>query len=132
MNVHLLLPDEVDFSQTDRYEPEPEPIARQWENTWHLTAGTTAPARGKQFLAVMLVHRRGQESTLPTVELVRGTGAVGVRLTAGDGATDIVAFRTDDQPAAVACGGIECAGRVFAQGKDKDGHLIRSMTQGGP
>ncbi len=132
MNVHLLLPDEVDFSQTDKYEPQPEPIARQWENTWHLTAGTTAPARGKQFLAVMLVHRRGQESTLPTVELVRGTGAMGVRLTACDGATDIVAFRTDEQPAAVACGGIESAGCVFAQGKDKDGHLIRSMTQGGP
>ena len=86
MNVHLLLPDEVEFTQTDQYEPEPESIARQWENTWHLTAGTTAPARGTQFLAVMLVHREGQESTLPKVELVRGTGAVGVRLTARDGA----------------------------------------------
>jgi hypothetical protein len=132
MNVHLLLPNEVDFSQTDKYEPEPEPIARQWENTWHLTAGTTAPARGKHFLAVMLVHRLGQESTLPAVELVHGTGAVGVRLTARDGAADIVAFRTDEQAAAVACGGIECAGRVFARGTDKDGRLLRSITQGGP
>ena len=131
MNVHLLLPDELEFTQTDKYEPEPEPIARQWENTWHLTAGTTASAQGKQFLAVMLVHRRGQEATLPAVELVPGTGAVGVRLTARDGAADIVAFRTDEQAAAVACGGIESAARVFAQGKDKDGRLIRSMTQGG-
>ncbi len=131
MNVHLLLPDDVEFTQTDRYQPEPEPIARQWENTWHLTASTTAPARGKQFLAVMLVHRRGQESTLPTVELVPGTGAVGVRLTARDGSTDIVAFRTDGQAAVVACGGIESAARVFAQGKDKDGHPMRSMTHAG-
>jgi hypothetical protein len=131
MDVHLLLPDEVNFTQTDKYEPEPEPIARQWENTWHLTASTTTPARGKQFLAVMLVHRRGQGSTLPAVELVPGTGAVGVRLTARDGAEDIVAFRTDPQAPVVVCGGIESADRVFARGKDKDGRLIRSMTQTG-
>ena len=60
--------------------------------------------------SMMLAHRRGQEATLPTVELVPGTGAVGVRLTARDGATDLVAFRTDEQAAVVACG--ETIGKV--------------------
>jgi hypothetical protein len=128
MNVHLLLPDRLEFTQTDKYEPEPESVARQWENTWHLTAGTPAPQRAAQFLAVMLVHRRGQESALPAVALVPGTGAVGVRLTAGDGAQDLVAFRTDPQAPTVACGGIETAGRVFAQGRDSRGGVIRSLT----
>jgi hypothetical protein len=123
-----LLPEDVEFAQTDKYDPEPESIARQWENTWHLTAGTTAPAATNQFLAVMLVHRHGEESALPTVELVSGTGAVGVRITARDGATDLVAFRTDPQAPAVACGGLESAGRVFAQGNDKDGRPIRNLT----
>jgi len=132
MNVHLLLPDKIDFAQTDKYVPEPEPIAGQWDNTWHLTASTTAAARSEQFLAVMLVHRDGQEATLPAVELLPGTGAVGVRLTAPDGTTDIVAFRTDDQAATVACGGIESAARVFARGCDKTGQATRSLTQGTP
>lgn len=132
MNVHLLLPDDLEFSQTDQYDPQPESIARQWENTWHLTAGSTSPAEDQQFLAVMLVHRQGEESSLPKVELVPGSGAVGVRLTARDGAADIIAFRTDPQASAVVCGGIESAGRVFAQGKDKDGRVIRSLTHAGP
>ena len=95
MNVHLLLPDRVEFTQTDKYEPEPEPIARQWENTWHLTAGTAAPARRHAVPGRHAGSPPGTGSTLPKVELVPGTGAVGVRLTARDGAEDIVAFRTD-------------------------------------
>lgn len=130
MKVHLLAPDDVEFTQTDRYDPEPESTAGDWKNTWHLTASTTAAAQRQQFLAVMLVHHQGEESALPQVERVSGRGAVGVRLTAADGATDLVAFRTDLQAAAVACGGVESTGRVFAQGKDKDGHVIRSLTHG--
>jgi len=128
MNVHLLLPERVEMTQTDKYEPEPEPIAKRWENTWHLTASTAVPAKGAQFLAVLLVHRQGQESTLPKVELVRGTGAVGVRLTAPDGGEDVVAFRTDQDSPKVTCGGVECTGRVFAQGKNNDGRSIRALT----
>ena len=132
MNVHLLLPDKLEFAQTDKYTPEPEPIARQWENTWHLTASTATPARSQQFLAVLLVHRGGREETLPAVQLLTGSGAVGVRLTAPDGATDIVAFRTDERAATVACGGLESAARVFARGCDKRGQVTRSLTQGTP
>jgi len=128
MNVRLLLPERVEITQTDRYEPEPEPIAQRWENTWHLTAGTTAPASSAQFLAVMLVHRQGQEGTLPKVELLRGTGAVGVRLTAPDGAEDTIGFRTDENAPQVTCGGIDITGRVLAQGKDKNGQLVRSLA----
>ena len=40
MNVHLLLPEEVSFSQTDKYEPEPESTKGRWENT-----GTCRPRR---------------------------------------------------------------------------------------
>ena len=128
MNVHLLLPERVDITQTDKYEPEPEPIAKRWENTWHLTASTAVPAQSTQFLAVLLVHRQGQESTLPKVELVRGTGAVGVRLTAPDGGEDVVAFRTDQDSPRVTCGGVESTGRVFGQGKNKDGRSVRALT----
>ena len=47
MRVHLLLAGQGDFSQTDKYTPEPEPIARDWTNTWHLTASTVDAARAR-------------------------------------------------------------------------------------
>jgi hypothetical protein len=127
MDVHLLLPESVEFTQTDRYDPEPESTAGQWQNTWHLTASTTQPAASQHFLAVMLVHRSDEYSDRPTIELVEGTGSLGVRLTAPNGAVDTVAFRTDPQVGQVACGGIESTGRVFAQGQDQQGRTIRSL-----
>lgn len=129
MEVHLLLPEKVDFTQTDRYDPEPEATAGKWSNTWHLTASPTAPQRQARFLAVFLPHRAGQEKQLPRVELVQGTGAVGVRLTAPDGSQDLVAFRTDQTAKTVACGGEESTSLVFAQGKDPKGAVVRRFTQ---
>jgi hypothetical protein len=127
MDVHLLLPEKVEFRQTDKYDPEPEPTKGRWANTWHLTASTVTSARSAQFLAVLLPHREGAEDELPKVELLQGTGAVGVRLTSPNGAWDIVAFRVDQQAQVVTCGGVETGGQVFAHGKDRDGQLIRQF-----
>jgi len=131
MNVHLLLPDKVDFTQTDKYEPEPESTKGRWLNTWHLTASTAAPARSTRFLAVLMPHRQGKEDTLPKVELLPGQGAAGVRLTSPDGAQDVVGFRISGEDTTVTCGGIESSGRVFARGKDKDGKTRRRFTHPG-
>jgi hypothetical protein len=128
MNVHLLLPDKVDFVQTDKYDPEPESTKGRWSNTWHLTASTMTPAPSAQFLTVLLPHRQGEEDLLPRVEPVPGQGAVGVRLTSPNGAQDVVAFRTSSEPTTVSCNGIKSAGRVFAQGRDKHGKTIRRFT----
>jgi len=131
MNVHLLLPDKVDFTQTDKYDPEPESTKGRWSNTWHLTASTVAPARSTRFLAVLMPHRLGKEDALPEVELLSGQGAVGVRLTSPDGAQDVVGFRVSGEATTVTCGGIESTGRVFARGKDKDGTTCRRFTHPG-
>lgn len=129
MDVHLLLPDQLNFTQTDKYDPEPESIKGRWENTWHVTAATTTPAPEGRFLAVLLPHRLGSESELPKVELLEGTGAVGVQLTTPDGARDLVAFRTDPQTPTATCGGVEVPGQVLAVGKDPKGQTIRRLTQ---
>jgi hypothetical protein len=73
MNVQLLLPEEVSFSQTDRYEPEPESIARSWKNTWHLSASTVDAARSARFLSVFLPFREGAEDELPRLSGSRET-----------------------------------------------------------
>ncbi len=129
MRVHLLLPETIDFAQTDRYDPEPEPIARNRSNPWHLTASTREPARKTHFLAVLLPHREGQADRLARVEWVQGTGAVGVRLTGGDGHEDLVGFRTDPGPKTVRVANVESPGRVFAQGKALDGRVDRRLCQ---
>jgi hypothetical protein len=128
MDVHLLLPEALKFTQTDEYDPEPEPTKGSWVNTWHLTASTATPSRDAYFLAVLLPHREGAEDELPSVELLRGAGSVGVRLKASDGAQDIVAFRVDQRVKVVACGDVESNGQVFAQGKSRDGLVIRQFT----
>ena len=44
---------------------------------------------------------------MPLAEALPGAGAVGVRLTAPDGAEDTIGFRTDQEAPRVTCGGIE-------------------------
>lgn len=127
MRVHLLLPETLNFSQTDRYQPEPESQAGRWENTWHLTAETSTAAKRGRYLAVLLAHRKGREDALPEVELVEGDGAVGVRLTAPGGAGDLVAFRTSGEKETLACGEEDFNGRVFAVGKDQRGREVRRL-----
>ena len=77
MDVHLLLPEEVTFHQTDRYDPEPESTQGRWQNTWHLTASTKSPDRTGQFLAVLLPYRKQQGQSLPSVESLLGRGCRG-------------------------------------------------------
>lgn len=126
MNVHFLLPTELAFSQTDRYDPEPE--QGQWQNTWHLTASTVRAEEKGHFLTVLMPYRVGQEPALPKVELLQGQGAVGVRLIFPDGAEDQVAFRTDALAKEVQCGDLKGTGRVLARGRRKEGTLWRELS----
>lgn len=129
MNVQLLLPEEVRFSQTDKYEPEPESTAGSWKNTWHLSASTVDAARSARFLSVFLPFREGAEDELPKVEKLAGEGAVGVRLTWPDGTVDVVGFRTDPEAKTVRSGGLESQGVVFAKGTDSAGRTCRKIEQ---
>ncbi len=131
MDVHLLLPKAVRFSQTDKYDPQPEydkvTKGSKWKNTWHLTAGTVERAPTGRFLSVFLVHKKGAAAKLPKVGLLGGEGAVGVRLTMPGGVEDVVAFRTDARAGRVSCGRLSSDGRVFAEGRDRTGKTTRTL-----
>jgi hypothetical protein len=129
MHVHLLMPEKLDFAETDRYEPEPEPVARGWTNTWHLTASTSESSRETRFLAVLLPHREGKSGALPRVKRIQGVGAVGVLLTGADGGENLVAFRTDPEAKTVRVADVESSSRVFAQAKAPDGRVTRRLCQ---
>lgn len=125
MEVRLLLPGALAFSQTDKYQPEPESTKGGWSNTWHLTASTTQPDTAGQFLVVLLPHRIGREAELPRAELVRGRGALGARLKFPDGSEELVAFRTDSGAKVAECGGFESDARVMACRRDPTGAVTR-------
>ncbi|MBI4604807.1 MAG: DUF4962 domain-containing protein [Planctomycetes bacterium] len=127
MDVRLLLPEEVAFAQTDRYDPAPEDAKGAWIDTWHLAASTVRPEARGRFLAVLLPHKLGGEAALPRVELLQGRGAAGVRLVHPGSGEDAIAFRTGREPARIACGGLEGEGRVLARGTSKDGAVVRRL-----
>jgi len=133
MDVHVLLPQKVRFTQTDKYDPEPEgSVGRgRYVNTWHLTAATAAPAETARFLTVFLVRRSDRKTKLPTVRLAAGKGAVGVVLTMPDGSREVVAFRTDPRAKQVSCGGLTSDGRVFAEGRDGNGKVTHALRIAG-
>ena len=128
MDVHVLRPEKVKFSQTDRYDPEPE--RGEWVNTWHLTAETHRRAAVGRFLTVFLPHRKGAKTSLPKVKLLSGSGAIGTLLTFPDGTTQVVAFRTDPHPERVTCGEITSDARVFAEGRGRSGRLVSALRIG--
>jgi len=129
MDVHVLLPRKVRISQTDQYDPKPEKSfkGRPYADTWHLTAETTAPAATGRFLTVLVVRRTDAKAKPPTVALVEGAGAVGVRLAMPGGEAQLVAFRTDARAEKVSCGGLTSDARVFAEGRDTSGKMTRTL-----
>lgn len=132
MEVRLLHPSGLRFSQTDRYEPEPERVKPgDLRNTWHLSAATTAPAVAGRFLAVLAPHRAGSESPLAEAEMLSGDGALGVRLRLADGAEDRVLFRTAAGGGTVDCAGWRSDAQVFAVGRAADGAETRRFQHGG-
>ncbi|MBI5818407.1 MAG: DUF4962 domain-containing protein [Verrucomicrobia bacterium] len=132
MEVRLLLPAGLAFSQNDKYEPEPERVKRgELKNTWHLTAATTTPSATGRFLSVLTPHRVGSDSPVTKMELVQGDGAVGVRLQTADGAEDVVIFRTNAEARTVSCAGLRSDALVFARGRAKDGSVKRRLMYEG-
>jgi hypothetical protein len=132
MNVRLLLPADLTFSQTDQYEPAPERVKPgEIKNTWHLTAATSSPAATAQFLAVFAPYRADSEPPVTKAEPIPAKGAIGVRLELAGGAEEIVVFRTRDGAEPVSCGGLRADARIFALGRSGDGSETRRLLIGG-
>ena len=115
MEVQLLRPAGLTFSQTDKYKPEPENIKGKWNDTWHLKASTTKAESSIQFLAILTPHKADQTPGLK-MELLESSGALGVKLSGSGGVVDTILFR--------ATGNGE---RVSAVGKKANGEVVRKL-----
>lgn len=127
LTTRFLLPEKVALTQDDRYDPPVENADRvKPQPSWHLTAATD-PVPETEFLTVLVAKPTGDAAD-PPVSLLRGEGAVGVRLGSGADAT-IVAFRTGEGSGPLRLADLSGDGRVMAV--RPDGALLVGGTQVG-
>lgn len=129
LDAVVLLPENVEMSLTDKYDPEPEVVdsaPRRYKNSWHLTAATPRPHKSGCFLSVLMVAKKGNENQLPTPKVLEGNGCLATRLTYPDGAEETIAFRTgSDGP--IDCADLHTDARVAAVGRDASGKVVRRL-----
>jgi len=120
LDVFLLSPGGLSFSQTDQFTVPPE---RDYPSQWHLTAETTQRRSTCRFLTVLLPHRVGGQEAAE-VKLLPGGGCLGAEVTF-EGKRHLVIFRTDapsGEP--MELGGISGEGDVLAASWDSAGKLL--------
>lgn len=129
MDVVVLLPEEVEISQTDKYDPEPEAVGAEptaYANSWHLTVGTPKQEQTGRFLTVLMVEKKGQEDRFPKVELLPGRGCLAVGLTYPDDTKETIAFRTRSD-GRIDCRDLHADARVAAVVRDGNGKEVRRL-----
>jgi len=129
MDVVVLLPEEVEISQTDKYDPEPEVLGSKptnYRNSWHLTVGTPKQEQTGCFLSVLMVEKKGMEARFPKVNLLERKGCLGVGLAYPDGTKETIAFRTEPD-GCIDCGDLSCDARVAAVARDGNGKELRKL-----
>lgn len=132
LRATFIVPEELRFTQTEKFDPPPENNAK---NQWHLTASTKTKSRKAVFAVVLMPHRAGE--AVPSVRCAVGPQRAEAFWTAGHAAHAILFDRRqrkvagidlvgvlqaketrNGEPASlleVACGGHEAADRtVFA------------------
>lgn len=120
VDVLLLAPDGLSFSQTDQFSVPPE---GEYPNQWHLTAETTATGETCHFLAILL-PRRGTEDGRQWARLLSGEAYLGAEVIA-QGRRHIVAFRTSEAGTGpVQVGDLALTGDIGAASWDREGRPL--------
>jgi hypothetical protein len=128
MDVWMLAPGEIRFSQTNQALPPPE-LERTWPTQWHLTASTVGKAAATQFLTVLWPWKR----RAPADGAVRGLDHPGVSAceVICNGRRTVVAFRTADQARGVVkLGDVETDAASVAIGYDAAGTAVDYVVEG--
>ena len=120
--IDFLAPEGLKFTQTDQYDPNPEPQITLRE--WHLTASTPAKAKSIEFVTLYRPHRNTQAVTSPaTIKAVRG----GYILTAGVADGRVLALLPNDDATTLAAEDLATQGKVLVQRDRADGSAVATM-----
>ena len=122
LRVQFLMPDALEFSQTDQFDVAPE--TPDSANQYHFRASTKEPAPSMEFVTVLLPYRAGQEDGLPECKLLEAEG--GIALEVGD---DLVAWK-DQAAEHVRAAALESAAAVTAIRRDAEGNVQSAFSFG--
>ncbi|MGI6417942.1 MAG: DUF4962 domain-containing protein [Thermoguttaceae bacterium] len=120
--IDLLAPERLKFTQTDQYDPNPEPQIKVRE--WHLTAATPEPLNRVEFVALFRPHRSRQAVPRKAqLEPVRGGYVLTAELSDGR----VQALLPSDDSATLSAEGLTTQGQVLIQRHRADGTVSGTL-----
>jgi len=127
-SIDFLRPYGLQFTQTDQYDPNPEPQITLRE--WHLTAATPAKVKNLEFVVLYRLHRNGRAipKSLNVPELKQVAGGYLLTVTLSDGR--VLALLPRDDSATLAAEGLSTQGKVLVQRYRADGSVAGRLSVG--
>ena len=115
LKVQFLLPETLRFEQAENF---PTATLGKYPPQWHLTAHSETPVARRQFVTVLLPHRKGAEAALAAARLIEGRNCRAVEVRTA-GARHVILFRDAAGPMEAA--GLRSGAAVYAAGFDSQG-----------
>jgi len=124
-DIDLLAPAGLTWTQTDQYDPNPEPRIKTRE--WHLTLKTPSRTRAREFVALYRPHT---ESRIVPVEadLKKVPGGYILSAPLSDGR--VVALLPSGKPTAISAGDLETREAIVIQRTRSDGSVLETIDLG--
>ena len=120
--IDFLAPEGLKFTQTDQYDPNPEPQITARE--WHLTAATPAPLSSVEFVTLYRPHRSRQAVPRQAqLKPVRGGYVLTAELLDGR----VLALLPSDDSATLAAENVTAQGQVLVQRYRAEGTLAGTL-----
>jgi len=118
----ILTPENLVFTQTDQYDPNPRPRIKLRE--WHLSGRTPEKRKTVEFVALFRPHRVG-EAVPREAQLKRMPGgrALRARLTGGEA----VVLLPEREGVAIRAFGLESRGGLSVQVRDRTGEAVETL-----
>jgi hypothetical protein len=120
--VNVLAPAGLRVTQTDQYDPNPEPRIKTRE--WHLTLATPSRTKQCEFVAIYRPHRRTQ--AVPEQAALRKI-AGGYVLTAALVDGRVVALLPTEDTATLRAEGLTAKGAILIQRRKPDGGAVETV-----
>lgn len=129
MDVRMLTPQKIRWSQTNKFDPPPEDRGdkRKWAKQWHATASTTEKMPATQFLTVLWPWK--DKAPAPeAVKPIAQAGIVGCEVQ--NGGRNVVVFRVADQAKGpITVGDVKTDAVSFAMRYDPSGKPRQAVVE---
>lgn len=122
-SIDFLAPAGLEFTQTDQYDPNPEPQITDRE--WHLTASTPAKAKTTEFVTSYRPRRSAQAvPRQASLQPIHGGYVLTAELSDGR----VVALLPSDDSVTLTAEGLTAQGKALVRRYRSDGSIVETLT----